>query len=93
MINALPYLGPMLPSAFAWWNADGIAAYTWVTDGTPVIIKDIAPGRYMLVEVEVPDGYVTAADSVAMCQAMRLFRGSTLLATGCLIFVMPPPAI
>lgn len=42
-------------------NADGVAAYAWVTDGTPHVIKDIAPGTYTLVEVETPAGYVTAA--------------------------------
>ena len=42
-------------------NADNVAVYAWVTDGTPYIIEDIAPGWYTLVEVEAPDGYVTAA--------------------------------
>ena len=41
-------------------NAAGVAAYTWVTDGTSHVIEDIAPGRYTLVEVETPKGYVTA---------------------------------
>jgi len=59
-------------------NADGVAAYTWVTDGTPYIIENITPGRYTLVEVETPEGYVTAEPMEVIVKDITTLQSYTI---------------
>ena len=65
-------VGPSLENAYVTTDLAGVSLeirdesgkvlYSWVTDGSAYVIKDIAPGTYILHEVSPAPGYVSAAD-------------------------------